>query len=1113
MNKVATIPDGKILDYIDGKFRNDTQEEYVRQTIERRLVEEHRYPVSQIAVEFTLKNGSRRPRADIVIFGKDSGREQSAIKIIVECKQAKVNPSATKDGIEQLKSYMSICVNCEWGMWTNSVQRFVFHKVEDKATGERFFEEYNDIPSAEGNIAEIDRPTRNNLKNAVDDNLLFVFRTCHDYIYANDGLHKDKAFFEFLKIIFCKIEDEKNFPRKLEFYATSLERKNPDGQLTVKNRIEKIFSRVKIRYPQIFSDTDSLELTPRSLARVVSELQKYSLLNTNIDIKGKAYEEIVGANLRGDRGEFFTPRNVMKMVVAMIDPELDERVLDSSCGTGGFPVIAMTHVMNKLEKVFVDEFNSSRADWNENVRRQFQAQVSDLARSNFFAFDLNPDLVKAAKMNMVMNNDGSGNIWQANSLLPPHEWSDEFKRGLAERFNLSPERIRNANSISLFDVIVTNPPFGSKIPIDDEHILRQFELAYIWTFDEDNDIWRMTNRLQSSVPPEILFVERCTQFLKPSGRMGIVLPDSILGSPGLGYIRTWLIRNHKILASIDLHADTFQPHNGTQTSVLILQKKTPEEILSEELHGVIDYEIFMAQVEKVGHDKRGNTLFKRDDDGREILLDGEKIIDDETAEVARAYCNWKKKLQFNTHVKFCVVKLSEVHAHGWRLEASVFDQDATTARQNIIPQSVSFSELASSYVCGRFKRVWVKKSDLPIYQPSAVTELHPKPDGYISRQTATNIDALRVHAGQLLLTCSGTIGKVSFVSKTLDGKIFSHDLLRIDAKNDFDAGYIYAYLKSSVGQQILLTNNYGAVIEHIEPEHLANLPLPVSSENLRQRIHELIVRSYELRDESNELIDEAERILIDELHLPPIEDFRCEKIFFVKLGDLRGRLDASYHAPIVQRIVDHLRVHAAEVTTIADSRISKEVILPGRFKRVYVDEGHGVPFFGGRSIGELDPSDKKYLSLTQHDKKIRDELTIREKMILITCSGTIGDVALVPKHWDGWAMTHDIIRLVPTEDFAGYVYVWLQSVYAGEIIKSLSYGAVVRHIEKFHLEVVPIPLLKNIDAQSKINSMTLLANEKRFRAYQLEQEALRIFCEEVLALATDVSYESLEVKQ
>ena len=865
MEKIFTIPDGKIRDYVDGKFRNDTAEEYVRQTIERRLVDEHRYPATQIAIEFTLQNGSKRPRADIVVFEKNSAHVQSAIKIIVECKQAKISPSAAKDGIEQLKSYMSLCVNCEWGMWTNSIQRFVFHKVEDKATGERIFEEYNDIPSAEENISEIDRPTRQNLKNAVDDNLLFVFRTCHDYIYGNDGLHKDKAFFEFLKVIFCKIEDEKNFPHKLNFYATSLERKNPDGQLTVKNRIEKIFNGVKLRYPQIFNDADSLELTPRSLARIVSELQKYSLLNTNIDIKGKAYEEIVGANLRGDRGEFFTPRNVMKMVVEMINPQLGEKILDSSCGTGGFPVIAMTHVISELEKIFVEEFKTPRAEWNENIRRQFQAQIAETAAKNFFGFDLNPDLVKAAKMNMVMNNDGSGNIWQANSLLPPHEWSAEFKRGLAQTFNFAPENLRNANSIALFDVIITNPPFGSKIPIDDEHILRQFELAHIWTFD--GATWTMTDELRKSVPPEILFVERCTQFLRAGGRMGIVLPDSILGSPGLGYIRAWLIRNHKILASIDLHADTFQPHNGTQTSVLILQKKSPEEILSEERNGIDDYEIFMAQVEKVGHDKRGNATFKRDDDGREILIDDKKIPDDETAEVAKTYHAWKKKLRPDTPIKFCAVKLSDVKAHGLRLEASVFDLDALNARQFVLKNSVPFKTLAAAYVCGRFKRVWVKKSDLPIYQPSAITELRPKPDGYISKETATDIDALRVHAGQVLLTCSGTIGKVSFVSKTLNNKIFSHDLLRINVRNDYDAGYIYAWLKSSVGQQILLTNSYGAVIEHIEPEHLENIPVPIASESLKRQIHGLIVRSYELRDESNELIDEAEQILIDELSM------------------------------------------------------------------------------------------------------------------------------------------------------------------------------------------------------------------------------------------------------
>ena len=1099
MNKIATIPDGKIRDYVDGKFRNDTAEEYVRQTIERRLVDEHRYPPNQIAIEFTLQNGSKRPRADIVVFDKNAERVQSTVKIIVECKQSKIKPSAAKDGIEQLKSYMSLCINCEWGMWTNGIQRFVFHKVEDSSTGERTFEEYNDIPSAEGNIAEIDRPTRTSLKNAVDDNLLFVFRTCHDYIYGNDGLHKDKAFFEFLKIIFCKIEDEKNIPHKPEFYATSLERKNPDGQLVVKNRIEKIFSRVKSRYSQIFNKADTLDLTPRSLARVVSELQKYSLLNTNIDIKGKAYEEIVGANLRGDRGEFFTPRNVMKMVVEMIAPQVDEKILDSSCGTGGFPVIAMTYVMDALEKIFVDEFQTPRADWNEDIRRQFRSQIAELAGRNFFGFDLNPDLVKAAKMNMVMNNDGSGNIWQANSLLPPHEWSDDFKRGLAKIFNVSPENFRNANSIALFDVIVTNPPFGSKIPIDDEHILRQFELAHIWTFD--GEIWTVTDELRKSVPPEILFVERCTQLLKPGGRMGIVLPDSILGSPGLGYIRTWLIRNHKILASIDLHADTFQPHNGTQTSVLILQRKSPEEILSEERHGITDYEIFMAQVEKVGHDKRGNATFKRDDDGREILIDGEKIIDDETFEVARTYHAWKKKLHIDTTIKFCAVKLSDVQARGGRLEASFFDADALNARQAVIKNSVSLGEMISAaYYGGRLKRQYVSKKNnraIGFIGSSEMLDCYPKPVKFMI--DSDSVDDLRVSKGTVLISRSGTVGNVTFVNETLSKLLVSEHAIRLICK-DY-SGYVYVYLKSRIGQLLIQSNIYGAVIQEIEPEHLEKIPVPDAPEDLKRKIHELIVRSYELRDESNALLDEAERILIDELHLPPIEDFQTQKIFSVKLSDLRGRLDASFHAPIVQRIIDHLKIHAAEVTTVADSRISRAVILPGRFKRVYVDEGHGRIFIGGKQIGELDPSNKKYLSNIHHADRISSELELRENMTLITCSGTIGKVALVPKHWENWTASQHIIRIIPASvDVAGYLSMFLASDCGQELIKRNTYGAVVDEIDDKQVREVPIPLLKNFAAQIKINSLALSANEKRFEAYRLEQEALKLLNDKILSV-------------
>lgn len=326
----------------------------------------------------------------------------------------------------------------------------------------------------------------------------------------------------------------------------------------------------------------------------------------------------------------------------------------------------MTHAIDQLEQQYSEALGVKREDWDDNTVRTFRDKISEMAASNYFGFDINPDLVKATKMNMVMNNDGSGNILQANSLLPPHEWTDEFRARLADALGINKSDLRNHNSIAYFDVIVTNPPFGSKIPIKDKNILEQFALAHIWECDKKTGVWKMTDRLQSSVPPEILFIERCTQLLVPGGRLGIVLPDSILGSPGLGYIREWMIANHRIVASIDLHVDTFQPRNGTQTSVLILQKKTQAQKDAEEKSGTMaDYNIFMAMVEKVGHDKRGNPIFKRDKEGNEILVpdtnsvlvlgetgDGDrtvsqqqkvKVEDDQTPDVPAIFAEWKQQ--------------------------------------------------------------------------------------------------------------------------------------------------------------------------------------------------------------------------------------------------------------------------------------------------------------------------------------------------------------------------------------------------------------------------------------------------------------------------------------
>lgn len=465
-------------------------------------------------------------------------------------------------------------------------------------------------------------------------------------------------------------------------------------------------------------------------------------------------------------------------------------------------------------------------------------------------------------------------------------------------------------------------------------------------------------------------------------------------------------------------------------------------------------------------------------------------------------------------LKWCSVSLSDVISRGKRLEASVFDIEAKQARDIIMngkyPCVPLFGEnglIEKAYYPGRFKRVYCEKGNgEAFFLPSQMTDIYPKAEKYISRLTKCDISELRLKQNTLLLTRSGTIGTISLVSKTTEGKVFSDDVIRVTFKNTIDLGYCYTFLKSKLGNIVLQTNGYGSVITHLEPEHLCETHIPNAPTEIKSKIHNLILKSFILRDESNDLIDEATAMLTNELNLPNIEDLKVDyykkgvsiNTFNVKLSNINGRVDASYHVPVVSAINEYLSKYAEKVTTIGDKGISSDIVLPGRFKRVYVDEGYGITFFSGKNISELNPSDKRYLSFSQHDKKIKDELLIKEGMLLVTCSGTIGKCVLVPKHWNEWAMTHDIIRLILKEEVNGYCYIWLNSEYGKTILQSYQYGSVVQHIEKEHISKMPIPLLKNKNIQNKINTLALKANEKRYEAYLLEQEALKIMDDEVI---------------
>ncbi|ATS50337.1 N-6 DNA methylase [Xanthomonas citri pv. fuscans CFBP 6996] len=636
------VQQGRVLDFIDGSTqRLETPEEYVRQEISKSLVREYGYPRSDISVEFTLRFGSRKPRADLVVFHASSEHDQASAYIVVECKEQKVKAADRKEGVGQLQSYMASCPNAEYGMWTNGLERHCYKKVV--RSGRVTFEEVPDLPTYGQSPEDSDRPKFEQLKPASSDALLFAFRRCHNYIAGNQGLQKPQAFWELLKLIFCKIHDERRSP-EVEFFASAAERTNINGQLKVKKRVDALFEVVKAEFPAIFQHNDVVALNPPVLAYIVTQLQMYSLLESDVDVKGHAYEEIVGSNLRGDRGEFFTPRNVCNMAVSMLDPQENQLVLDPACGTGGFLIAAMNHVIEKIRA-------AELAKWKGNYDRaepKVAPRIAAYAGSSIVGIDFNPELVKATKMNMVMNNDGAGGLYQANSLASQAVW---------------PEALRDRNLLGAVDLIFTNPPFGSKIPIDDPAILEKYDLGHIWSYDAVNDRWEKTPSVQKSQPPEILFIERCVRFLKPgSGRAAMVLPDGILGSPGLGYLRAWILENTRVLASIDLHPDTFQPNVSVQTSLLVFERKTESQVALERAAGkMADYPIFMAVANHIGHDKRGNKTYVRDKKGNEIVEEIEekqkeyengrivyrtqktlqKVLDDNTLDIAKAFREWQ----------------------------------------------------------------------------------------------------------------------------------------------------------------------------------------------------------------------------------------------------------------------------------------------------------------------------------------------------------------------------------------------------------------------------------------------------------------------------------------
>jgi type I restriction enzyme M protein len=431
---------------------------------------------------------------------------------------------------------------------------------------------------------------------------------------------KDAAYWQFLYLLFAKMYDERvtRGTGRGRFRTGLKEMFDEDGRAAISTRIKGLFEDVKTEYKGVFKASDEITLSDRALAFIVSEIAPYDLTGTDVDAKGIAYQELVGTNLRGDRGQYFTPRGAVNLMVEMLDPQENETVLDPTCGTGGFLQATLKHLRDNWKK---DAGTFGFPD-TEEERVRYADRLKEYAEKHLMGADFDPFLVRATTMAIMTFAQTTGNVFHMDSLA--------FPRGHLPGVKEAQEKIKLGEKV---DVLLTNPPFGADIPVSDESVLGSFRNGIAKSWGRDPVTGEPKESLTSrpgSMAPEQLFIQRAIEWVKPGGRIGIVLPNGILSNPGPTdeAIRRYILENCWVLASVELPVETFvvDANVNILTTLLFLKRKTGQEVQNHRMGTERPYPVFMAVAEKVGFDRRGNDLFRREPNG-EFVVETEVVME------------------------------------------------------------------------------------------------------------------------------------------------------------------------------------------------------------------------------------------------------------------------------------------------------------------------------------------------------------------------------------------------------------------------------------------------------------------------------------------------------
>ena len=589
------------------------------QKILKQLIKGYGFERSDIEVCYRPRiPGAGNQVVDVAVFESGQPHTNETIRRIIVCEKQALRTKLrsieeAKADFDKLNRLMELLPNASLGMWANWQEEFLF-RLDRTRFEDRFIplgiwpipgEATSDLEQVGGGI-QIP---------ADAEGLEDALSRCFLYLSSNQniGLGDKAAFQQLALILFAKIYDETRAEADRLFWINGEEPYIHEGQHAIFQRIANCIQGAIAWQPDILEQGWTLNLRPNQTARVVMELARYNLSETQPRYRTGSFRAVARSVMDGREGRYPTPLNVAEMAVEMLDPQPGERILDCSSGTGTFLAMTAAHI---FKKKLAGLGTTPDEATNEQIR-QAQNETASWATSNALGCDIDPFLAVASRMNLLFTTGNPGRVFRIDARTFPDGDQEDI------------EVARQSMPLGSMDVVLLNPWFSTKNTVTDTSILERYELGNIWEHDGEGGFRNTGNLSLGGVPPEVLFIERALQWVKPgTGRVGILLPDGLLGNPGDEYVRWWILRHCEVMASVDLPVEPFKVTvkeyglTPALPSLLVLRRRSSEELINTE-HP--EYKVFMAVVDRAGVDARGNLLFQRAPDGEELVFDEEVI--------------------------------------------------------------------------------------------------------------------------------------------------------------------------------------------------------------------------------------------------------------------------------------------------------------------------------------------------------------------------------------------------------------------------------------------------------------------------------------------------------